>query len=87
MFFLKTVQLFLDSGADVIAKDQNGNTPLHYLAKSRNLSNVSVATKLLLSKGAHLDEGNSSGATPLNYFKARKRHLDQEGSRTRILMP
>ena len=40
---------------------------------------VSAATKLLLSVEAHLDQGNNSGATPLDYFKDKKRHVNQKG--------
>ena len=75
----KIVQLFLDGGADPNAQDDDGNSPLHHLAKSKDFTNVAAATKLLLSKGAHLDQSHKHGVTPLDYFKERKRYLDHNG--------
>ena len=76
----KTVQLFLDGKADPNAKDELGNTPLHYLAFNKNFSsNVATATKLLLVAGAHLDQCNNYGCTALDLFKGRKVYLDQKG--------
>ena len=58
---LKIVQLFIRGGADPNAKGDDGDTPLHYVAFSEDYGNVSATliTKLLLSVGAHLDQGNN----------------------------
>ena len=71
---IKIAQLFLRGKADPNVKDENGNTPLHYLAMfCDNFPNVSAAIKLLLGEGAHLDEGNDKGVTPLDLFKAKEK--------------
>ena len=67
---IKIAQLFLCGNADLNVKDVNGNTPLHYLAMLFDkFPNVSAAIKMLLDEGAHLDEGNNKGRTPLDYLK------------------
>ena len=53
----------------MITPEINKTTELYQLP-------VSAATKLLLSVEAHLDQGNHSGATPLDYFKDKKRHVN-----------
>ena len=74
---IKIIQLFTNGKADPDAQYGNGNTPLHYLGVSKYFSNVAEATKLLLDVGAHLDQGNKVGVTPLDLFKARKMFLDR----------
>ena len=76
---IKIVQLFLRGEADANAKDGNGYTPLHYVARNGNFSNIATATKLLLDAGAHLDVGNNSGVTPLDAFKARNNYFERKG--------
>ena len=76
---IKVVQLFINGKADHNAQDVDGDTPLHCLAMSQNFSNVSAAVKLLLGVGAHMDLSNKKGVTPLDCFKFRKIHLDQNG--------
>ena len=67
---IKIAQLFLRGKADLNVKDVNGNTPLHYLAMLLDkFPNVSAAIKMLLGEGAHLDQGNNKGRTPLDYLK------------------
>ena len=55
---IKIIQLFTSGKADPNAQCDDGNSPLHLLAVSKNFSNVAEATKLLLDVGAHLDLSN-----------------------------
>jgi ankyrin repeat protein len=57
----ETIRLLLDAGADIKARDNKGQTSLHYAANS---SNVNV-TKYLLKKGASVDTRDNDGNTPL----------------------
>ena len=76
---IKIVQLFTNGKANPNAQDVDGDTPLHYLAMSKNFPGVEEAVKLLLNVGAHLDLSNKKGVTPLDLFKANKMYLDQKG--------
>ena len=76
---IKIVQLFTNGKTDPNAQDVDGDTPLHYLAMSKNFPGVEEAVKLLLSVGVHLDLSNKKGVTPLDLFKANKMYLDQKG--------
>ena len=58
---LAAVTAALDAGADVDARNRNGDTALH-LAASRGLDDV---VALLAERGAALDARNESGQTPL----------------------
>ena len=58
---LDAVAAALDAGADVDARNGNGDTALH-LAASRGLDDV---VALLAARGAALDASNDSGQTPL----------------------
>ena len=58
---LEAVAAALDAGADVDARNENGDTALH-LAASRGLADV---VALLAERGAALDARNESGQTPL----------------------
>lgn len=58
----ESLQLLLEQGADVNAKDLSGDTALH-LASS-NAHNEAV--QLLLEKGAHINASNTAGYTALH---------------------
>jgi ankyrin repeat protein len=55
------VKLLLDTGADVEAKDGNGQTPLLWVAQGGN----EAVVKLLLDAGADIEAKDSNDQTPL----------------------
>lgn len=61
-FFYKAVELLLDSGADVEAKNNDGETALHIMARRRRLGCIIV----LLSREANVNAQSSDGSTPLH---------------------
>lgn len=67
-----TLLQLLDSGADVNARDVDGNTPLHRV----ETSNGGDDTRLLLVYGASVDALNSRGQTPLYRAAARRYHSE-----------
>ncbi|MDF2965326.1 MAG: alpha-latroinsectotoxin-Lt1a-like isoform [Rickettsiaceae bacterium] len=58
----KVVDLLLSKGADVNARNDEGNTPLHLAAKC----GYDEAVKVILSKGAEVNAINSENDTPLH---------------------
>ena len=63
--------LLLRRGASVHARDNTGDTPLHYAADSGRTAKA----ELLIEAGAALDATNSHGHTPL-YRAAFYSHID-----------
>ena len=59
----RIMPFLLKNGANVNARDKDGNTPLHWAGKSLDSIN---AYRLLLEKGADVDATNNSGYTPLH---------------------
>jgi ankyrin repeat protein len=55
----------LSYGADIGARDENGNTPLYYAIETRTGIPGLDMTKLLLEQGAPVDDRNSGGETAL----------------------
>lgn len=58
----EAVELLLDSGADVEAKNNDGETALHIMARRRRLGCIIV----LLSREANVNAQSSDGSTPLH---------------------
>ncbi|KAK7873054.1 hypothetical protein R5R35_000340 [Gryllus longicercus] len=65
-------ELLLAVGADIHARDDNGNTPLHLSAHTRPCPPALVT--VLLNRGAHLDAINSSGQTFQQLLKGQSIH-------------
>jgi ankyrin repeat protein len=59
---VQLAQLLISYGGEVNAKDNHGETPLHFACLA---GNVAIA-KLLISKGADLNAADSEGSTPLD---------------------
>ena len=57
----KIAQILLDNGADIAARDKYEQTSLHHACKESHVD----AVKLLLSRGANIDDKDIDGKTPL----------------------
>jgi hypothetical protein len=67
------VAVFLEVGANIEAKDKNGNTPLHMAAGSAFNSKT---VQLLVLKGADVNSKNDQGETPLFFALKRANNID-----------
>ncbi len=56
----EVIDILIANGAQVNAKNNNDNTPLHYAGKSQEI------TALLINKGADVNAKNNQGITPLH---------------------
>jgi hypothetical protein len=63
------LELLLDAGADINAKNLSGFTPVHHAVEG----NAIDALKLLIAKGADLTLRNGAGLTPLDFAVAANR--------------
>ena len=70
------VQFLVSEGADVNAKNDSGETPLHFAAERRNdIENV----KFLVSQGADVNaKGGEEGKTPLHLVASRGYGSDRD---------
>src|SRR6185436_19038986 len=90
-----TVQLLLDSGAEINARAIAGDTPLLGAARLYSSTNV---VRLLLDRGAEIDGADEDGRTPLMYSSGsanmhtmrlllrRGCHIDQRDSEGRTAL-
>lgn len=62
---LKEIEILLNKGADINAKDKKGNTALHYTVHNKNV----ISSILLLDNGADINTKNNEGFSPLYYAK------------------
>jgi ankyrin repeat protein len=69
---LDMAKLLLEAGADVNARDEQGNTPLQRAVDEGWRGGLEVA-ELLVSKGADVSAKNRRGETPLSMAKAKGR--------------
>jgi ankyrin repeat protein len=74
------VQLLIQHGADVTARDDNCSTPLH-LASSRECGKT---VKLLLTQGADINAQDGTHSTPLHL--AASSHLALKGNVVHLLL-
>ena len=66
---IEAVKKHLAAGADVNAKDENGETPLHLAATKET-------AELLIAEGADVNAKDKDGVTPLDYAKGKKETAD-----------
>jgi ankyrin repeat protein/N-acetylneuraminic acid mutarotase len=67
-------ELLLKAGADVNARDKNGNTPLYVAVERRQ----PVLAELLLANKANPNERNNAGVTPLDLAKSQAQSGQQQ---------
>lgn len=66
VFGLLGIEALIKAGADVSAKDEDGETPLHKAAEYDNLKGAIM----LIEAGAKIMEKDNFGRTPLDYVKS-----------------
>ena len=59
----KTVQVLIEKGCNINAKDENGRTPLHWIAMCKDKS---IVASLLIEHGCDLDPKDVNDQTPLH---------------------
>ena len=59
------VEFLINEGIDVNLKDSNGNTALHYLCDTNDITQAITTAKLLLAHGADINIQNQKGSTVL----------------------
>ena len=64
----RVIEVLLDAGAELEARNQRGSTALHYAA----MDNVPEVVELLIKKGADIEALNHEKKTPLYYAKHNK---------------
>lgn len=64
----ETVNRLLEAGVNPGHKDAEGNTALHYLAKSLFTGAQVAGAQLLLDAGAYIDARNKKGQTPADFI-------------------
>jgi ankyrin repeat protein len=69
---IETAERFIEKGADVNSKDGSLSTPLQYACRNGNLN---LAT-LLIKYGAHVNDINEHGMTPLLFASSRRDNTD-----------
>ena len=63
---VETFSFLLNAGANSNARDRDGNTALHYLARSLNPDRLQMAKLLLVARANMVNIQNNSGFTPLH---------------------
>ncbi len=65
---LEVIEILLNNGADINARNYNGNTLLHYSSDLSYPYPESIL-EFLLKKGANMNTKNNNGETPLHYVR------------------
>lgn len=72
---LELIEVLLEFGADMNARDRFGEVPLHKFAKNHS-SDVAVAKRLLAVKNVEIDSRDNEDRTPLIYAIKRSRGIE-----------
>lgn len=64
---IEIIKIPLKNGANVNLKDKNEGTLIHKLAESKRYITVKLM-RLLIVKGAKIDERDKNGYTPINEY-------------------
>jgi ankyrin repeat protein len=95
---LGAARLLLDAGADPVAQNRRGATPLHYACDARpglegawNPAAQTSLIELIVDRGGEIDRGDQGGATALHRaVRARSvvavRQLLEQGARTECVL-
>ena len=67
---VRGVKWLVDHGADIDARDVDGRTPLHLVARRNNGTSVA---EVLLEAGAHISTPDNGGLTPIDLAKQKGR--------------
>ena len=78
----RVVQLLLERGVNVNARDKGQGTPLHLASYNLDLKTVRV----LLDNGAEADARNADGQTPLHLVSQSSQNGEYDGSRVAQLL-
>ena len=73
----ETIQAFLDGGADVMAAEADGRTPLHRVARYFECPSENIY--LLLGAGATVMAKDEEAMTPWDYAQENKMFKGTEG--------
>lgn len=66
LYYIESIRLLIAAGANVNARDNNGNTPLHEASQSfRGHTDLPEIIRILIAAGAKVDARNNDGVTPL----------------------
>ncbi len=67
-FNMNKIKRLIEEGADVNAKDDNGDLPLHYAVRNDNRDLV----ELLIEEGADVNTKDKDGQSPLHWAKSEE---------------
>jgi len=82
----KIVQLFLNKGIDLVHKDANGWTALHYLCRYHNRYTLVDLVRLLIHKGVDIDAKDGNGENAFDFVRRFYTLADNRSDVFRLLV-